>query len=299
MLSEMVALLRRTLGETVLVEINAANELPSLHADRAQLESALLNLALNARDAMPRGGELRIEARVTEVADAEAARLDIQPGRFLSLIMVDTGFGMSPETLEHAFEPFFTTKSPSEGNGLGLSMVYGFVRQSGGQVCVESQLGYGTRFELMLPLQERPAEAPSDAAPATPADGVPGGSEWILVVEDDPAVRRVTLAFLRSLGYRVDEVPSAELAIDFVAQAAGLALVLSDVVLGNGRSGVELAQELATLRPGLPVLLTSGYEHQTLQQLGIMTGQFELLRKPYRREQLALMLRRKLDSASV
>jgi len=299
MLGEMGVLLRRTLGETIDVDIDIPLELPALYADRGQLESALLNLALNARDAMPRGGQLRIEARSIELGVQEAERSDVEPGQFLCLTVVDTGLGMEPQTLERAFEPFFTTKSPSEGNGLGLSMVYGFVRQSGGHVRAESRLGYGTRIDLLLPLARGGVGAVRPVATEEAgSDADPGGDEDVLVVEDDQDVRRVTVAFLRSLGYHVDDVASAEEALDHVKHHSGVALVLSDVVLGSGKSGIELLQELEVLRPELPVLLTSGYEHETLQQLGISAGRFELLQKPYRRRQLALLLRRKLDAAT-
>lgn len=295
MLRDMGTLLRRTLGETINVDIDASTDLPPLYVDRAQLDSALLNLALNARDAMPRGGQLRIEARPTELTRLDAERLSVEPGPFLSLVVADTGLGMAAETLRHALEPFFTTKSPSEGSGLGLSMVYGFVRQSGGQVRLDSRLGYGTRVELLLPLR---TDAAAHYLPIStehvplPADLL--GNERVLVVEDDSAVRQVTVAFLHSLGYQVDDVASAEDALERIGQHADLALVLSDVVLGSGLSGVELAQQILALRPDLPVLLTSGYEHETLQQLGISAGRYDLLRKPYRREQLALVLRRLL-----
>jgi CheY-like chemotaxis protein len=178
-------------------------------------------------------------------------------------------------------------------------MVYGFVRQSGGHVRAESRLGYGTRIDLLRPLARGGAGAVRPVATEEAGSDVdPGGDEALLVVEDDPEVRRVTVAFLRSLGYHVDDVASAEEALDHVKHHPGVALVLSDVVLGSGKSGIELLQELDDLRPDLPVLLTSGYEHETLQQLGISAGRFELLQKPYRRRQLALLLRRKLDAAT-
>lgn len=297
MLREMGVLLRRTLGETIRIDIEAAIDLPHLFADRAQLESAILNLALNARDAMPRGGRIRVEARVTEPPAADVERFAILTGRYLSLAVTDTGSGMKPEILEHVFEPFFTTKALGKGNGLGLSMVYGFVRQSGGHVQVESSLDQGTRIEMLLPLgPDRVAGkiSPHEDAAFPIADL--RGEERILIVEDDPEVRSITIAFLRSLGYQVRAAWTAEMALEILSTDADIALVLSDVVLGSGMSGVHLAQMLESSRPGLPVLLTSGYEHQTLQQLGIPAGHFEFLRKPYRREQLAVLLRRKLNA---
>ncbi|AVP98167.1 histidine kinase [Ahniella affigens] len=297
MLREMGALLGRTLGETVQINVDASADLPPLFADRAQLESALLNLALNARDAMPRGGQILIKARMLDLEAEDASHFEVAPGRFLTLAVTDTGIGMKPEILEHIFEPFFTTKGPGKGNGLGLSMVYGFVRQSGGHVHVESQVGQGTRIEMLLPLQPDAAKGQTvaDLVVSEPVDPLLG-TERILVVEDDQDVRAITITFLRSLGYVVNAASTAEQALEMIAEQDDIAVVLSDVVLGSGMSGVELAQALETLKPRLPVLLTSGYEHQTLQQLGVPSGQFEFLRKPYRREQLAMLLRRKLKS---
>lgn len=297
MLREMGALLGRTLGETIRIEVDASDDLPALFADRAQLESALLNLALNARDAMPRGGLIRIEARMLDLSAEDASHIEVTAGRFLTLAVTDTGTGMKPEILEHVFEPFFTTKGPGKGNGLGLSMVYGFVRQSGGHVRVESQVGLGTRIEMMLPLRSDQAPPPilPDTTTTEPVEWLLG-TERILVVEDDHDVRSITITFLRALGYTVDAAISAEAALELVARRNDIDLVLSDVVLGSGMSGVALAQALELTNPGLPVLLTSGYEHQTLQQLGVPSGHFEFLRKPYRREQLASLLRRKLKS---
>lgn len=299
MLDEMGTMLRRTLGETIRIDIEAPADLPPLFVDRAQLESSLLNLALNARDAMPRGGHMRVDARVIDLHCSDAERFAVQPGAFLALAVTDTGMGMKPEILEHVFEPFFTTKAPGKGNGLGLSMVYGFVRQSGGHVLVESRLDQGTRIEMMLPLRsEQTGERTPIQAEATQPIADLRGDERILVVEDDPEVRSITVTFLSTLGYQVDSTPTAEQALDMVMRETDIALVLSDVVLGSGMSGVQLAKALESSRPGLPVLLTSGYEHQTLQQLGIPSGQFEFLRKPYRREQLAALLRRRLRSES-
>lgn len=297
LLDDVAALLRRTLGETLHLEVQAAPGLPPLYADRTQLETALLNLALNARDAMPGGGWLRIEAALRRLTPAEAEPRQVAPGEFLSLTVVDSGIGMEEEVLAHIFEPFYTTKPPGEGNGLGLSMVYGFVRQTGGTARVESRPGEGTRIELLLPVgRSSPSAGAIGADAGEPESGdSPRGSEHLLVVEDDPAVREVTVAFLHSLGYTVEALSDAETALSRLASGARCDLVLSDVVLGGGLSGVELAEALQQRQPQLPVLLVSGYEHESQRRLGLGAQRFELLQKPYRRDHLARLLRMLLD----
>ncbi len=291
LLSELGTMLRRTLGDLVKLEIDCATDTAAIYADVSQLESALLNLSLNARDAMPRGGNLGISAQEVFVTD-HAAELELLPGRYVAFAISDTGHGMTPEVLGHAFEPFFTTKAAGKGNGLGLSMVYGFARQSGGQVRAESRLGYGTRIELYLPI------APHDKAALEPiAKRSPNlrGHEKILVVEDEPAVRDIAVAFLRTLGYEVLAVPDAAAAMEQLERDQGIALLFSDVALGAGMSGRELGVAARTLRPGLPILLTSGYEHEVSADRQDQGTTLELLRKPYRIEELAARVRRHLD----
>jgi PAS domain S-box-containing protein len=286
MLDELAAMLRRTLGAQVSVEIDCDAAI-EVYADPAQLDAALVNLALNARDAMPRGGRLAIAARETVVED-DAVQTELAPGRYAVLSVADTGLGMAPDVLARAFEPFFTTKEPGKGSGLGLSMVYGFVRQSGGRLNVESRLGYGTRIELHLPAAR---SAPQTAAAATAT--VTPGNETVLVVEDEPEVRGIAVAFLRSLGYRVHAAAGAAAALQLLHDDPQVALLFSDVVLGSGPSGGELAREARRLRPGLAVLLTSGYERGADGDQP--ASEFELLRKPYRREELAAAARRALE----
>ena len=226
-----------------------------MFADPAQLEGALLNLALNARDAMPRGGRLSFSAREHPIADTSEG-VELPAGRYIRMTISDTGLGMPPDVLARAFEPFFTTKESGKGSGLGLSMVYGFVKQSGGHLVAQSQLGYGTQMDLILPL------APTAVVGPATVQATPGlrGNETVLVVEDEPEVRGVAVAFLRALGYAVHEAGDAEQALQHLRDDPAIALLFSDVVLGGNTNGIELAQAARALRPALPVLLTSGYE---------------------------------------
>lgn len=278
LLLELGRMLERTLGETIQIQIDCPDGLPAVFADPAQLEGALLNLALNARDAMPRGGRLSIKARHHRIAETgEGAELP--SGSYIRFTISDTGVGMAPDVLARAFEPFFTTKESGKGSGLGLSMVYGFVKQSGGHLAAQSQLGYGTQMDLILPLA--PSAAVGAAAPP-PLLGL-RGNETVLVVEDEPEVRGIAVAFLRALGYAVHEAADAEQALQHLRDDPAIALLFSDVVLGGSTNGIELAHAARALRPTLPVLLTSGYELGSTDT----PHEFTLLRKPYRKEELA------------
>jgi len=290
LLAEVAGMLRPTLGAPIELVTDCPASLPRVFADPGQLEGALVNLSLNARDAMPRGGRLRISARHERV---EAGRGDSEqkPGDYVVFEVADTGLGMSPDVLARAFEPFFTTKATGKGSGLGLSIVYGFAKQSGGHLVVDSRLGYGTRISLHLPVA-------ASSAPARHADAraaAAGGSERVLVVEDEPEVRHIALAFLRSLGYRVLEAGSASEALAILDTDADIDLLFSDVVLGPGLNGGELGHEARRRRPGLPVLLTSGFERGGSGGDQPLDDSFELLKKPYRREELAAAVRRHLD----
>lgn len=291
-LSDLQGMLRRTLGEhiAVSVEFREAEKNP-VFADPGELEAALINLALNARDAMPAGGALTISVRKHALQSADD-HIDLPLGNYVVFSVADTGLGMAPEVLARALEPFFTTKEAGKGNGLGLSMVYGFARQSGGQVFIESRVGHGTVVELYLP-----AGSSADVAP-TARDALPlrEGKETILVVEDEAEVRGIALAFLRSLGYTTYEAADAEHALALLRQHDDIELLFSDIVLGSGKSGFDLVREARILRPRLPVLLTSGYERTTEGNERSGSSEFDVLRKPYRREQLAAALRKALDA---
>jgi PAS domain S-box-containing protein len=290
LLQDLGSMLRRTLGDPVKVEIDYSPPVAPIFADASQLESALLNLALNARDAMPRGGLLSITVRQVDVGD-EAVELEITPGAYVVFRISDTGHGMAPDVLARAFEPFFTTKEAGKGNGLGLSMVYGFVRQSGGQLRAQSRLGYGTQIDLFLPV----ARSAFDPQASAEADSAHRGHERVLVVEDEPAVRSVATQFLRKLGYAVLAASDGREALQQLDADPGIALLFSDVALGEGMSGSDLAIAARARRPSLAVLLTSGYEHVADQGAQAPSQRFELLRKPYRLEDLAAALRRQLD----
>jgi PAS domain S-box-containing protein len=291
LLQDLNQMLRRTLGDAVRLHISCPDDLPFAHADPAQLDAALVNLALNARDSMPRGGEITIE--VSRTNDDARARVDPPDGDYLFITVADTGRGMSQATLDRAMDPFFTTKEAGRGSGLGLSMVHGFAKQSGGDLWIDSALGYGTRVHLCLPV-----DAGSDASKkSAPAAGPRGAGQSILVVEDEDAVRRIAVAFLGKAGYRVTEATSVEAALRELDADDSIALLFTDVLLGEGGNGKELAAAALRIRPDLPVLFTSGFEQPLSTPSNAESLPFELLRKPYRREQLLDAIRRSLLDA--
>ena len=291
LLDELGPMLVRSLGEAVKVEIQCAPDMANVFVDPSELDAAILNLAINARDAMPRGGVLHITARERHVSAAEASS-ELPVGTYVAIEVRDTGLGMTPDVLARAFEPFFTTKETGRGSGLGLSMVYGFVKQSGGNIIAESRLGYGTRIDLYLPAV---ASAAAPRAPP-PLKTIPAGKEIILVVEDEEDVRRIAVAFLASAGYTTCEAANGEQALQVLQSRPDVALLFSDVVLGSGMSGGELAVAAQSLRPNLRVVLTSGYEHPTPQSDATASPNLPLLRKPYRREELLASIRQSLTA---
>jgi CheY-like chemotaxis protein len=293
--SGMETMLRRVLGEDIDIRFRKADQLWPALADASQLETAILNLAVNARDAMSSGGRLTIEtANATLDEDYTAHNAEVRPGDYVMLAVSDTGMGMTPEVLEHAFDPYFTTKPVGRGTGLGLSMVFGFVKQSGGHVKAYSEVGHGTTIKLYLPRADGPeaAQVASAHAEATPA-----GSETILVVEDDQMVRSFVEGQLRALGYTVISEPDGNSAVKVLAEDGPVDLLFTDVIMPGGMTGPALAEEARKLRPGIKVLFMSGYAENALTHQGRVDAGVHLLNKPFRRHELAAKVREVLDSA--
>ena len=292
---EMRDLLRRSLGEDIEIEIVSCADLWPTSADRGQLENAIINLAVNARDAMPDGGRLTIETANIHL-DGDYARRNpgIVPGEYVLLEVTDTGLGMEPHVVERAFEPFFTTKEVGRGSGLGLSMIYGFAKQSGGNVKIFSAPGHGTSVWLCLPKAELPvASAETEAGPLRLARN----QETILVVEDNAAVRDVVVEQLTDLGYKVVAAQDGPSALRLLGEHQTIDLLFTDLVMPNGMSGRQLADEVRRRRPALPVLFTSGYPSfggKTALDVGSETP---LLRKPYKKRELAERIRASLDTS--
>ena len=297
-LPELVPMLRRTLGEHIDVRfVDSAGLWPAM-ADPAQLESAVLNLALNARDAMPGGGRLTIEL-ANKVLDADYARAhsEVTPGDYVMVAVSDTGHGMTPDVVARVFEPFFTTKTEGRGTGLGLAMVFGFVKQTGGHVKVYSEPGEGTSVKLYLP-RAVGGMVPNMQRSGVPTD-LPHGSGTILVVEDEAGVREIAVAILRSLGYRVLEAPDGdEGLLVFGAHMAEIDLLLSDVVLPGKVRGRELAERITSIRPEVKVLFMSGYTENSIVHHGRLDDGVQLLGKPFKREQLARKVAEVLGTVS-
>jgi two-component system cell cycle sensor histidine kinase/response regulator CckA len=288
-----LAMAARLLGEEIEVVAHPAPLLPSVRVDPGQFEQVLINLAVNARDAMPKGGRFIVETSGVELDD-EYARLhpSVRPGPYVLLAVSDTGVGMDPVTLEHCFEPFFTTKPSGHGTGLGLSTCYGIVKQSGGHITVYSERGRGTTFRLYLPACREAAQR----LPASVAPPSPGGSETVLLVEDDALVRGIAVRTLREHGYEVLEAAGADEALARAAQAGGpIHLLLTDVVL-PGLGGEEIARRLKAERPGLRVLFTSGFAEKMIRQRSHRQPEAPFLAKPYTPGTLAAKVREVLDA---
>jgi len=262
--------------------------------DAGQLENAILNLCINARDAMPQGGRLTIETANARLDQAYAARqAEVEPGQYVMVAVSDTGTGMDRATLERVFEPFFTTKEVGKGSGLGLSMVYGFIKQSRGHVRIYSEPGEGTTVRLCLPR----ADGDEEVAGTAPAeDVIERGEERILLVEDDDIVRSHVSAQLSSLGYEVDAVRDGPEALEALRRGEVFDLLFTNVMMPGGLNGRQLAEEARKLRPRLPVLFTSGYTENAIVHHGRL-DRGVLLQKPYRRQQLAAAVRQALSAA--
>ncbi len=289
-LPRIVTILGRTLGETIAITTLPAEELWETRVDPSQIEDALLNLAINARDAMPGGGVLTIETENTQLDEHYAAlHPDVLPGDYVTLAMTDTGTGMAPEIVERVLEPFFTTKEAGKGTGLGLSMVYGFARQSGGHLSIYSEVGVGTTIRLYLPRAYGEAPAEPDAAELERA--LPTGAEKILLVDDNAPLRRVTRLRLTGLGYCVAEAEDGPAALALLDAGDRFDLLFTDIGLPAGINGFELAHQARQRQPDLKVLFTTGYGNNGGQNGHEAGGSQHLIRKPYRSDELAAALR--------
>ena len=289
-------LLRRLIGENVELVINAASDLGRVKADPSQMEQVIMNLAINARDAMPQGGKLVIETANADLdGDYAAGHPPVQPGPYVMLAVSDTGCGMDAETKAHIFEPFFTTKELGKGTGLGLSIVYGVVKQSNGYILAYSEPGQGTTFKIYLPRVE---ESPDTMASRAPKLLLVGGTETILLVEDESSLRSIARAFLEGKGYTILEAQSGQEAVEIARQHRGqIHLLLTDVIM-PGMSGRELAEALAGSRAGIKLLYMSGYTDELVKQHGILNPGLQLLEKPFTRESLLSRVRAVLDGKS-
>jgi len=279
-------MLRRTLGEQIVIETVLAGNLWPAHADPEQLETALTNLAVNSRDAMPQGGRLTIETANRRLDEEyAAANVEVTPGDYVMLAVSDTGTGMSPEIVNHVFEPFFTTKEQGKGTGLGLSMVYGFVKQSHGHIKIYSEAGHGTTIRLYLPRAQDGVAPPNEEIPGE--SGTAASAAKILVVDDNPDVRGVVVKQLTGFGYSVMESQDGPSALDLIRRDETIDLLFTDIVMPGGMTGIELAREVRKIRPMLKILLTSGFAQATVQNSSQPGESMNILSKPYRRQELA------------
>jgi signal transduction histidine kinase len=293
LLNGLAEFLRRALGEHVSLEVVGSGGLWPVEVDATELESALVNLAVNARDAMPNGGKLTIEASNTYLDEAYCrTHGEVGPGQYVLISVSDTGAGMSRAVLERAFEPFYTTKPSGQGTGLGLSQVYGFVKQSGGHINLYSEIGHGTTAKIYLRRYYGDAPAPRSSDPPSPRAH---GGECILLVEDDVEVRRYIAETLGGLGYNVLEAANAKQALQQLQSEPSVALLLTDVVMPE-MNGRHLAEEAKAAKPALKIIFMTGYSRNAIVHQGRLDPGVELIQKPIASDQLARIVRRVLDS---
>jgi PAS domain S-box-containing protein len=294
---QMASMLEQALGETIKVETVLPEGLWRAQADLSEVENAIINLAVNARDAMPDGGRLLIETQNAHLdAQYASTNVDVTPGDYVSIVVSDTGSGIPPQIIERVFEPFFTTKDVGHGSGLGLSTVYGFAKQSRGHVKIYSELGHGTSVKLYLPRADH--RAGIDVVTSTAVKTQAAGGETILVVEDDCSVRQVAVSVLKSLGYDVRQAADGWAALQIIEEPIKIDLLFTDMVMPNGIGGDELLRRARTLRPELKALFTSGYSEKFLRGRDAAFDQVGLLNKPYRRDKLASAIREALNCHS-
>lgn len=299
LISELAPVLQRTLGDNVAVQLNLDKDLWLAEADPSQLQDALLNLCINARDAMPNGGSLMIATANISLDESYCAEnVEVVPGDYVMMAVTDTGTGMPKEVLSRAFEPFFTTKTPDKGSGLGLSMVYGFVKQSRGHVKIYSEVGYGTSIKIYLPKSTAKVHAPEREAItiSTP----PVGSETILIVEDNDALRRVAKLQLSEMGYKILEASTARDALHLIeAGQEKVDIVFTDIVMPGGMNGFQLAEEISRKRPQARILFTSAFALKAGTPAEGLSVNTNFIGKPYRMQELARKIREILDKPVV
>ena len=290
-------MLRRILGEDIVLKVENSSTLPRICADRSMMEQILLNLAVNSRDAMPRGGELVIGTNRVHIDDAYTHRnTDASPGEFLCLTVSDTGCGIPAENLVHIFEPFFTTKEFGKGTGLGLATVYGIVKQHEGWIEVASAVGKGTRFKIFLPRGTEATDAPDPSKQQKALQG----SETILVVEDEAPLRELVQFILEGQGYNVLDAGSGVAALKVWEQhKSSIDLLLTDLVMPEGMTGGELGERLVKEDPGLKVIFTSGYSADTVGKNFVLREGVNFLQKPYHPEKLTQTVRDCLDGKPI
>jgi CheY-like chemotaxis protein len=289
----MMDLLRRSIDETIALSTSLASRLKTIRADPSEIENAVLNLAINARDAMPRGGRLTIETANVDLGSGDCGDFDLEPGQYVRLSVSDTGSGMPAEVVARAFEPFFTTKPPGRGTGLGLASIYGFVKQSGGNATIYSEPDRGTTVNIYLPVVDV-LESVVDLGPDRDA-GIAAG-QTVLVVEDNPEVRRLSLRRLALLGYRVVEAGNGPAALALIDGGMDVDLIFSDVVMPGGMTGYELAEQARQRLPAVRGLLTSGYDAEAASAQDTTGSELKVLRKPYNQADLARALQEVLEN---
>lgn len=289
----LVDLLRRAIGENIAVATEIAEEIWPTILDPAQFESAILNLALNARDAMPEGGSLAVGLANLSITDAVLAGDEMPLGDYVVFSLSDTGCGMAPEIVARAFDPFFTTKGEGQGTGLGLSMVYGFVKQTGGEIKIESEIGKGTTIRLFFPK----CGEPTAARDGTPEPSLPTGTETILVVEDDDKLRATTVGVLTDLGYDILQASDGPSAVAILKTVPSVDLLFADLILSGSVSGQQLADIARELHPWIKILYTSGYAERAMRSGAQHEPASALLSKPYQIAELAAKVRSVLGNS--
>jgi signal transduction histidine kinase/CheY-like chemotaxis protein len=294
-IGDVVPFVRQILGPAIALEVSPGSAGARVHTERAALEQVIVNLTLNARDAMPDGGRLRIETALVELGEGDSTRgaVSVKPGSYVRILFSDTGSGMDQATLERAFEPFFTTKPVGEGTGLGLASAYGTVKQSGGYIWLRSSPAKGTEITIDLPVFASGKATKEEAVPSLPA---PHGSETVLVVDDEEFIRAWLCRGLETLGYAVQVAANGAEALALIEGGAAVDLLVADMIM-PGMGGRELGERVAALLPGLPVLFISGFDRAQIVAQGRLDERARLLRKPFTVEEVAIEVRTLLDAS--